>query len=646
MAAERRLAAIVFTDIVGYTALSQQDEPAALRLLQEQERLVQALLQIHRGRKVKSTGDGFLLEFPDALDAVECAVDLQRHVNEWNAREGPPNLLLRVGIHLGDVRGVGTDILGDAVNVASRIEPLAEPGGVCLSEPVYALVRNKVSSKMEGLGPRSLKGVQEPVGVYRVVLPWTQGLAPAAGPSTIPRIAVLPLANISPDPKDEYFADGLTEELITILSQLHELRVIARTSVTPYKATPKPIGVIGHELGVAWVLEGSVRKAGDQLRITVQLIDVATQEHTWAETYDRKLEEIFVVQSEVAKKVAETLRLKLRKPEEDRLDQRPEVTPDSYLAYLRGREAMRFPASRAGLEAAKGELEQAIQLDSQNARAYAALAQAVHRLRLSYSADAGPIVTEESLRLANRAVELDPRSAEVHTTLGLLRYDSLDYAGAKKEFRVALSIDPSSSETRVWYAALLEEGASPEEALRELQLAKEANPRSTAGLATLVNLLIMMRRLEEAKVELDRWANLDPGDRRLHETLSEYYLAVSDPSAALREVSLAESIPDVFGNRGPSGQRAWIYACLGESARAKETLEAVLRSYPETMPAMMGHAAIYAVLGELDECFRWLDRCFEKFGGLALAFFRLDPWLESVRRDPRFARVLERMKLN
>ena len=265
----------MFTDLAGFTPLAQADEAGALRLLKEQEKMIRPILETHRGRKVKSMGDGLLIEFLNALDTVECGVDLQRQAHERNAREGAQPLQLRVGIHLGDVQQRGTDIFGDAVNIASRIEPLAEPGGVCLSDPVYVQVRNKVPYQLEKLGPKSLKGVREPIDVYRIVLPWAKEEAPAPGPSP-PRLAVLPLVNISPDPRDDYFAAPLTEELITVLSQIRGLRVISRTSVNQNKGTTKPLALIGSELGADSVLEGSVRKAGDRLRIAVQLIDTRT----------------------------------------------------------------------------------------------------------------------------------------------------------------------------------------------------------------------------------------------------------------------------------------------------------------------------------------------------------------------------------
>jgi len=641
----RRLAAIMFTDIAGFTALSQKDEPAAMRLLQDQERLVRGLLEVHQGRLVKTIGDGLLIEFANALDAVTCAMDLQRHIHERNAKEVPPELRVRIGIHLGDVEGVGTDILGDAVNVASRIEPLAEPGGVCVSAPVFGLVRNKVPFQLEWLGPKTLKGVQEPLDVYRVVV--QGGVARAlstpeeTGP---PRLAVLPLANISPDPKDEYFADGLTEELITVLSQFHELRVIARTSVTPYKAAPKPVAVIGQELGVGWVLEGSVRKAGEQLRITVQLIDVATQAHTWAETYDRKLEEIFAVQAEVAKKVAETLRLKLRSPERVRLEESREVVPESYLAFLRGRNAILASYSKVSLETARKEFREAISLDPLSARAYAGLAQAIHFLRIFYSSEAGPTVTAECRGLARRAIELDPNLVEAHSVLGSLLYDSNEWVEAEKEARTALSIDPSSSTTRVWYSHLLEEEVRPDEALRELRLAQKADPWSGTVATFLVQLLIRLRRLDEAKVELDRLPALNPDPYLLHGLLAYYHFARSEPAAALQEALIAEDYPDESGYRGPGYQRAEIYALTGEAGPAKELLRA-LESYPETGMSLQARALVYADLGDLDECFRLLGRTLDRFESLAMQGMRLEPGYEPLRRDPRFGQILKRMNL-
>jgi len=340
VASVRRLSAIMFTDVVGSTASAQANEAEALKLRDEQAGLVRPLFAAHHGREVKSMGDGFLSEFDSALRAVQCAIDIQQHLHERNSQAGVTPIELRIGIHLGDVEQRDTDIFGDAVNIASRVEPLASPGGICISGEVFSQIRNKIPNKFEKLPPTALKGVQAPVDIYRIALPWVTRDAPASsgGPTGI---AILPFANISPDPKDEYFADGLTEELITVLSQIRELRVIARSSVTPYKSTSKGVAQIGAELGVSSILEGSVRKAGSQLRITAQLIDVASQGHVWANSYNRELTDVFAVQVELAQQVADALRVELRASERAQIAARPMVKPDSYLSYLKGLTLMR-----------------------------------------------------------------------------------------------------------------------------------------------------------------------------------------------------------------------------------------------------------------------------------------------------------------
>ncbi|MCI4372370.1 MAG: adenylate/guanylate cyclase domain-containing protein, partial [Thermoplasmata archaeon] len=247
MAATRQLAAIMFTDTVGFTASVQADEALTLGLLQEQAELVAPILATHEGRVIKSTGDGFLVEFESALKAIRCAIAVQQRIHDRNAGEERVSFQIRIGIHLGDVERKAGDILGDTVNIAARIEPIAEPGGICVSGAVRDQVWNKIPDRLERLPTRFLKGLKEETELYRVLLPWT-GPSPEVAVPKATGLAILPFANISPDPTDEYFADGLTEEVITVLSQLRSLRVIARTSVTPYKSTTKGIAQIGAEL--------------------------------------------------------------------------------------------------------------------------------------------------------------------------------------------------------------------------------------------------------------------------------------------------------------------------------------------------------------------------------------------------------------
>jgi adenylate cyclase len=310
----RRLAAIMFTDMVGFTALAQRDEPAALRLLAEQRTLATPLFSSHGGRVIKTIGDGFLVEFPSALESVLCAREIQDAIVRRNASgNNTERLELRVGIHVGEVVAQGDDIVGDAVNVASRLEPLAEPGGICVSEQVLDQIRNKIPMTCERLLAPRLKNVETPINAYRVSA-GSDGRpppAPSRALGSYVRLAVLPFTSMSPDPSDEFFADGLTEEMISHLSRGSALRVVARTSIMPYKGASKGIREIARELSVGSILEGSVRRSANTVRITVQLIDAGSEEHLWAHSFDRELTDIFALQDEICQTVSKVLQGRL-----------------------------------------------------------------------------------------------------------------------------------------------------------------------------------------------------------------------------------------------------------------------------------------------------------------------------------------------
>ena len=635
----RRLAAIMFTDTVGFTASTQSDEARTLELLREQQSLVRPLIVAHLGREIKSTGDGFLVEFDSALRATECAIEIQKRIHERNARPGVFPIQIRIGIHLGDVEQQGADILGDAVNIAARIEPVATPGGVCVSGAIQEQVRNKISVELEKLPPTALKGLQSSMDIFRIVMPWTARGRPSAtsGPK---RLAVLPFANISPDPMDEYFADGLTEELITVLSQLRELRVIARTSVTQYKLTNKSVSQIGAELGVDTVMEGSVRKSGDQLRITIQLIDVGTQEHTWANTYDRKLDNVFAVQTEIARRVAKQLKINVRASEEERLDARPRVLPDSYLAYLKGR-TLQQGTTQASLEASKDQFARAIELDPRNAAAHSGLSDVLGLLRTFYPTSPKVESVEASRKLAARAIELDPNLAEAHTSLALLLWEGYDYTGAVKELQLALSLNPSYSLAHYWYAEILEDQGRPEEAFQEFTLAEAADPLSPRIQMHFAELLRWMRRPDEAFARIQKLGELEPSGQWVHFALARYYIGQSDFKRGLEEIRRIEEL-EQLPRRRPI-HRAWYLAVAGEKDQSRELLRRE-ETLPSFAPTAWVIPYIYAELGDLDECFRWIERAIDDHN-YALQPFRLDPRLERVRNDPRFQIMLKKMNL-
>src|SRR5574341_257784 len=373
---ERRLAAIMFTDMVGFTALTQRNEILALELLEEQRRLIRSLLGKYRGREVDSIGDGFLMEFASSLDAVRCAVEIQSALKHINAkRPEEKRIWIRIGIHLGDIIHTGTKVEGDAVNVASRIEPLAPPGGICITAQVYASVVNKVDYVFKSLGMPELKNVVMPIEVFRVSGFGQSVIRPIQIKTMMPtdRIAVLPFTNISMDPADEYLADGMTEEMISSVSQMKGLRVIARTSGMRYKGTQKPIAARGRELNVGSVLEGSVRKAGDKIRISIQFVDTLNEEPQWTQEYDRELKDIFTIQSDIAHRVAEALRNHVLRSAIEDDEKRATSSTEAYTNYLRGRQLWN-QRTEESLKRAIGFFEDALRNDKNYAQAYTGLA--------------------------------------------------------------------------------------------------------------------------------------------------------------------------------------------------------------------------------------------------------------------------------
>jgi adenylate cyclase len=634
----------MFTDMVGSTALAQANEVEALRLRDEQQVLIRRLVPAHQGREIKSLGDGFLVEFDSALHAVQCAIAIQQAVRERIDPEEVPPLRLRIGIHLGDVEVRGTDIVGDSVNVASRIESLAEPGGICVTEPVFGQVHNKVALRLEKIGPAGLKGVQFPVSVYRVVLPREgDGDVPPSGVS--PGLAVLPFSNISPDPNDAYFADGLTEELITVLSQMGGLRVIARTSVASYKSTTKGVAQIGSELRVSSLLEGSVRKAGTRLRVTAQLIDVGSEGHLWAKSYDRELDDIFAVQSELAHEVAEALKVELRASESARMEHRPSVRTDSYLAYLKGRIRLQQEsaiASSADGEAALQEFDRAIALDPTNAAAHAGRSDAIRTIGWVRGKDAGGDASAAQSRAsAQRAIELDPNLAEGHAALGIVLWDEGDFGGAEAELKRSVVLNPSLSWAHVMLGCVLEDEGKLAEAFPHFQLAEAADPLSHRALAFLGRSLFWQGRLDEAFAPVEKAASLAPSDPWSYAFLAEYHLARSDRDRALRELARAEEIEPVEDRK--AGWRAWYFQVAGEIERSR-TLVREEEEKPDRAWPLWYLAELYVRLGDLDDAYRLLDRAVANFQ-LPFQAIRYHPLMQPVRDDPRYPGLLKKAHL-
>jgi TolB-like protein/tetratricopeptide (TPR) repeat protein len=626
----------MFTDMVGSTASAQVDEVEALKLREEQEEIVRPLFAAHQGHEIKSMGDGFLAEFDSALRAVQCAIDIQQHLHERNSQPGVAPIRLRIGVHLGDVEQRGSDIFGDAVNIASRIEPLASPGGVCLSGQVFDQVRNKLPNRFEKLEPKVLKNVRIPMDIYRVTLPWDLAM-PVPGSASRPHLAVLPLTNISPDPKDEYFADGLTEELISALSKIRDLRVIARTSVSQYKSTTKTVSQIGAELGVTSVLEGSVRKAGNRLRITLQLIDASTQDHVWANSYDRELDDVFAIQTEIAEKTAGALQLELLGPERASIRIEPTNNLAAYKLYLEGIHAAR--ESFEGLNGAIGFLEEAIRIDPAFPQPYALLANVL----IGLAGDRLP-ASETFPRarvLAARALELDPDSSDAHTARGnLALQDEHDWAVAEAEFKRALSLNPSNTQAHLWYAFLLRTRGELDEAIVEFEATLEMDPLWATPRVGLWQVQSLSGDAASAIAAAEKGVARAPEGSLFHIVLGLLYADAGRATDARKQAELCAGPLNMWGE----WQRAMLWAWTGRREEARHAVEELEEKSRAEYVSPDWIAEIYGALGEKEKVFEWLERNHGE-GAKTLWFRYQESPFDCVRDDPRFRAMLAKLNL-
>jgi adenylate cyclase len=644
MESERRLAALMFTDMVGYTVLTQRNEQLAMELLEEQRSLVRKSLANHKGREIDTIGDGFLMEFTSALEAVKCAVEIQSTFRELNAsRPEEKQIWIRVGIHLGDVIHTGNQVAGDAVNIASRIEPLAPPGGICVTAQVYGSVISKYEGGFESLGIPELKNVATPIEVYRI-----SGLGKAVSGSTPSkfslardRVAVLPLTNISLDPADEYFADGMTEELISSVSRTKGLRVIARTSVMRYKASSKSIAEIGRELNVGSVLEGSVRKAGNKVRISVQFVDTSNEEPRWSQDYDREIEDVLDIQSDIAQKVAEALREHVLgntpRPEKGKITRNPEA----YLNYLRGRQFWNR-RTEASLRRAISFFEDALNIDSRYANAYTGLADSYATLALlEFMAphDAYPKAREA----VQKALSLDPQLAEAHTSLGLIKFQyDWDWPRAEKEFKEAISINPNYPPAHHFYADYLKAMGRFDEALKEIEKAQELDPLSLVINTGVGHVLYLSGQYDEAIEQYKKAVDLDPDFMITHVWFGRPYLEKGMFTEAISELETAVKL---------SGESTLALAMLGHglasAGRKEEAMQIIVkleeRSQSQYVPSYW-MAVIYNGFKDRDQVIAWMQKAFEERSSW-LVWSKVEPRFAWLRDDPDFASLLHEMKL-
>ncbi len=490
---ERRLAAILAADVAGYSRLMGLDEVDTLQALTAHREVMDRLIADHGGRIANTAGDSVLAEFPSAVDAVRCAAQVQETLAAANQdRPEEKRLQFRIGVHVGDVMVRGGDLLGDGVNIAARLEGVAEPGGICISQTAYGYVRKVLPLTFTDLGPQKLKNIDEPVRAY-ALSPGSSIPAGTASAASLPlprkpSIAVLPFTNMSGDPDQEYFADGIVEDIITALSRVRWLFVIARNSSFTYKNKPIDARQIGRELGVRYLLEGSIRKAGQRVRISAQLLEAATGAHLWADRFDGEIAEIFELQDRITTSVVTAVEPSLRLAEIERAQRKPTDNLDAYDLYLRALPAINV-YTRAGFEEAEGLLRRAVALDPTYADALAALAEFLVRMTVNGWAVDRQASTTEACALAGRAVMADPENATVlavaawaYSTLGVRFEQSLDLANR------ALALHPNSVHVRSFCGWVFHYMGDSQRAVEQFEEARRLSPVDPKGYFPMLGL--------------------------------------------------------------------------------------------------------------------------------------------------------------
>ncbi|HET6618008.1 MAG TPA: adenylate/guanylate cyclase domain-containing protein [Gemmatimonadota bacterium] len=641
-----RLSVVWFSDLVGWSSLTAEDEDKAIALMRRFQAAVRAAVPAEMGRIVKFIGDAALVESPSAEAAVRAAAELRGLMRAGES--------IRTGVHLGDVAvGPDGDLFGDGVNTAQRIQTVAEPGQIVVSGDVWRQLRNRPSYRFDPLGQQNLKGV-EALDLYLVL---EAGPAPATAPptaasdgapqrveSSVPvaverSIAVLPFMNLSSDPENEYFSDGITEEILNALVKVSDLKVASRTSSFAFKGHQGDVQVIAEKLKVATVLEGSVRKAGNRVRITSQLIGAVDGYHLWSETYDRQLEDIFAIQDDIAHSIVEALKATLAGDEGEKLVVPTTDNLEAYTLYLKGRFQYNKD-TEAGLRQSLEFYRQALQHSPHYAKAWAGIADSWMHLADDYvPPDEGYAAAKEA---AERALELEPELAEAHTARGkVLGWYEWKFAEGELALRRAVGANPNYADAHWALGSLLPTTGHMKEALQEIRTAQMLDPLSPVVAYWHARYLLYARRIEEAIEEGQRALGLDPEYVYGVAILGRAELLLGQHEAAIdsfrRCVELARS--NTF-----RAYLAYGLASAGRGAEAREILERIRHGEGPDYVRSELLAAVHGALGETDEAFRELERAYaDRSAGLI--YLHLDPMYDSLRDDPRMDEMVKRIGL-
>ena len=701
-AEQRKLAAIMFTDMVGYSALAQRDDKLALELLEEHRRLLREIFPRFHGTEIKTIGDAFLVEFGSALEAAQCAIEIQRTLAKRNHDvTSDRRIELKIGIHIGDVVHREGDVYGDGVNIASRIEALAGAGGICVSMDVERQIRNALEARFEKFGTADLKNISLPMDLFRIVLPWETGakaevgmprtskkspiLIPAAAllaiallagwwwtqrssknqqvvtaqalpaaPANAPdpkSVAVLPFVNLSDDKGSEYFSDGVSEELLTVLQKIPGMHVAARTSAFSFKGKNATAQEIGQKLGVAYLVDGSVRKSGDAVRIAARLARADTGEELWSENFTRNLKDVFAVQTELAQTIVEQLRGRFGGADagstaKEKIQEEVQAAEkggtknlDAHQLYLQGR----FYENRHSEKSAREALaayQHATELDPGFALAWAGVA-GTHGWLAAFSTEGGQKTFDANLSSARdavtRALSIEPDLPEALLARGSIETNfDFNWNGAAQTLSKALALAPADPNIVIAAGNLEIARGNMDRAIELYRKAVDLDPVNPQARAFLAFNLAATKRFAEARAEFPRVVELNPAAPWAHAGLGLSYLL---------EGKFEEAVAATEGEAG-EWARLLIVACARWGQKKIPEADAALAQLTDGFAETAAYqiAEVYAYRGDKDKAFEWLERA-RRQRDPGLAGLRKDPLLANLRADPRWNAFLRTMGL-
>jgi TolB-like protein/Tfp pilus assembly protein PilF len=634
----RKLAAIMFTDMVGYTALMQHDEKQAKMNRDRHREVINSSIQNNAGMILQYYGDGTLSIFNSAVDAVTCAIQIQQQLQE------EPKIPLRIGIHTGDVVHDDEGIYGDGVNIASRVESMAVTGSVLISGKVFDEIKNHSQFQTKSYGPFQLKNVDHPIRIYGLIAEGCLTPDPSKlkgkGAPVSRSIAVIPFINMSTDPENEYFSDGITEEILNALVKVEGLQVTSRTSSFAFKGKNMDVREIGKQLNVTSVLEGSVRKAGNKVRITAQLINCVDDYHLWSDTYDRQLEDIFDVQDEISRKIANQLRAKLTSDDmKQNLVTPPTENLNAYNTYLKGL----FHLSYWTPQETKKAIEyfyQAIEIEEKFSLPFSGLAYCYTMLGAMGQMPplkAYPIGKE----MAQKALELDNGLAESHIAMALIKlFYEWDLDGAEQALERARVLNPGSANVYHFYALYYVARGKFEEGVESIKKALELDPLSLIINQHYAEGLIWVGKLEESLAQIDKTLEMDPNFRPAIENKGWVYIEMGDYKNAIKTF---QRFQELTGHplKGQVGL-GYAYAISGDIEKAKECHDK-LSQREKIEPEVMLHmdfVVIYTALNDLDKLFYHLEEAFKQKAGVF--FIKTALIFENLRKSSRYKQLMKK----